>query len=113
MRMMSLDQLKDRDMGKIGTPERDKYESDLKPKTEARKGWKKAFKEMHDRQEDQLLMNDVFEDEALSYESPPFNPKSIMSITKAKITKRKGSNRTESQMFYESLPLSNTLISTY
>lgn len=30
MKMMTLDQLKDRDIGKIGTPERDKYEFDLK-----------------------------------------------------------------------------------
>lgn len=29
-KMMSLDQLKDRDIGKIGTPERDKYEFDLR-----------------------------------------------------------------------------------
>lgn len=27
--MMTLNQLKDRDIGKIGTPERDKYELDL------------------------------------------------------------------------------------
>ena len=30
MKMMTLDELKDRDIGKIGTPERDKYEFDLK-----------------------------------------------------------------------------------
>lgn len=30
MKMMTLNQLKDRDIGKIGTPERDKYEFDLK-----------------------------------------------------------------------------------
>lgn len=30
MKMMTLDELKDRDLGKIGTPERDKYEFDLK-----------------------------------------------------------------------------------
>ncbi len=30
MKMMTLDQLKDRDIGKIGTPERDKYEFDLR-----------------------------------------------------------------------------------
>jgi|SRR5690554_1559542 len=29
MRMMTLDQMKDKDIGKIGTPERDKYEFDL------------------------------------------------------------------------------------
>jgi len=28
-KMMTLDQLKDRDIGKIGTPERDQYEFDL------------------------------------------------------------------------------------
>ncbi len=30
MKMMSLEELKDRDIGKIGTPERDQYEFDLK-----------------------------------------------------------------------------------
>mgnify|MGYP001950396392 FL=1 len=30
MKMMTLDELKDRDIGKIGSPERDKYEFDLK-----------------------------------------------------------------------------------
>jgi antitoxin MazE len=35
----------------------------LKPKTEPRKGWEKAFKKMHENGDDQLLMNDVFEDE--------------------------------------------------
>lgn len=35
----------------------------LKPKTEPRKGWDKAFKKMHDNGDDQLLINDVFEDE--------------------------------------------------
>ncbi len=30
MRMMTFDQLKDRDIGKIGTKERDRYEFDLK-----------------------------------------------------------------------------------
>ncbi len=30
IKMMTLDQLKDRDIGKIGTPERDKYEFDLR-----------------------------------------------------------------------------------
>lgn len=37
----------------------------LKPKTSPRKGWEKAFKKMHDRGDDQLLMNDIFEDENL------------------------------------------------
>ena len=35
----------------------------LKPKANPRKGWDKAFKKMHDRGDDHLLMNDVFEDE--------------------------------------------------
>lgn len=30
MRMMTLDQMKDKDLGEIGTPERDRYEFDLK-----------------------------------------------------------------------------------
>lgn len=30
MKMMTLDQLKDRDIGEIGTPERDQYEFELK-----------------------------------------------------------------------------------
>ncbi|QAA82230.1 XRE family transcriptional regulator [Aequorivita sp. H23M31] len=30
MKMMTLDQMKDKDLGEIGTPERDKYEFDLK-----------------------------------------------------------------------------------
>jgi antitoxin MazE len=35
----------------------------LKPKMEPRKDWKKAFQKMHETGDDQLLMNDVFEDE--------------------------------------------------
>ena len=35
----------------------------LKPIAEPRKGWDKAFKEMHENGDDQLLMDDVFEDE--------------------------------------------------
>lgn len=35
----------------------------LKPAVQPRKGWEKAFKQMHDRQDDHLLMDDVFEDE--------------------------------------------------
>ncbi len=30
MKMMTLDQMKDKDIGKVGTPERDKYEFDLR-----------------------------------------------------------------------------------
>lgn len=37
----------------------------LKPVTESRKGWEKAFKEMNENGDDQLLFNDVFEDENL------------------------------------------------
>jgi antitoxin MazE len=35
----------------------------LRPISEPRKGWEKAFQKMHERGDDQLLMNDVFEDE--------------------------------------------------
>lgn len=35
----------------------------LKPLAEPRQGWDEAFKEMHKNGDDQLLMNDVFEDE--------------------------------------------------
>jgi antitoxin MazE len=35
----------------------------LKPKATPRKGWEKAFKKMHDNQDDKSLMADVFEDE--------------------------------------------------
>ncbi|MDP3929203.1 MAG: AbrB/MazE/SpoVT family DNA-binding domain-containing protein [Bacteroidota bacterium] len=35
----------------------------LKPKKEPRKGWEKSFKKMHENGDDQLLMNDIFEDE--------------------------------------------------
>lgn len=35
----------------------------LKPKTEPRKDWEIAFQKMHENGDDQLLMNDVFEDE--------------------------------------------------
>ncbi|MCG9879766.1 MAG: AbrB/MazE/SpoVT family DNA-binding domain-containing protein [Bacteroidia bacterium] len=35
----------------------------LKPKTEPRKGWEKSFKKMHENGDDQLLLNDIFEDE--------------------------------------------------
>ncbi len=37
----------------------------LKPKSEPRKGWEKAFQKMHENGEDQLLIPDVFEDENL------------------------------------------------
>lgn len=35
----------------------------IKPKAEPRKGWEKAFKKMHESKDDQLLIDDVFDDE--------------------------------------------------
>lgn len=35
----------------------------LKPKTQARKGWEKAFKKMHENGDDKLFISDVFKDE--------------------------------------------------
>ncbi len=35
----------------------------LRPISEPRKGWDKAFQKMHKNGEDQLLLDDVFEDE--------------------------------------------------
>lgn len=35
----------------------------IKPVEEPRKGWDKAFKEMHDNGDDKLLIDDVFNDE--------------------------------------------------
>ena len=35
----------------------------LRPISEPRKGWDIAFQKMHEQGDDQLLMNDVFEDE--------------------------------------------------
>jgi len=37
----------------------------LKPISQPRKGWEKAFKEMNEKGDDQLLFDDVFEDENL------------------------------------------------
>ena len=37
----------------------------IKPSSEPRKGWDKAFKEMAENGDDQLLFDDVFEDENL------------------------------------------------
>ncbi len=37
----------------------------LKPISSPRKGWEKAFKEMNENGDDQLLFNDVFENETL------------------------------------------------
>ena len=35
----------------------------LRPISETRKGWDEAFQKMHDLGDDQLLMDDIFEDE--------------------------------------------------
>ena len=35
----------------------------IKPKSNPREGWDKAFKKMHDQGEDSLLVPDVFKDE--------------------------------------------------
>ena len=35
----------------------------LRPISEPRKGWDKAFQKMHENGDDQLLMDDVFDDE--------------------------------------------------
>lgn len=35
----------------------------LKPKSIPRKGWEESFRKMHERGDDTLLINDVFEDE--------------------------------------------------
>ncbi len=37
----------------------------LMPKTEVRKGWEEAFRQMHEEEDDKALMSDVFEDETL------------------------------------------------
>jgi antitoxin MazE len=37
----------------------------LKPKTQPRQGWENEFKKMHEAGDDNLLINDVFEDENL------------------------------------------------
>lgn len=41
----------------------DKGKIILKPIPNTRQGWGDAFREMHDKQEDTLLVSDVFEDE--------------------------------------------------
>lgn len=38
----------------------------LKPVDKPRKGWEEAFKNMHDNKDDELLIDDVFEDENFS-----------------------------------------------
>ncbi|MBZ9628355.1 AbrB/MazE/SpoVT family DNA-binding domain-containing protein [Psychroflexus sp. CAK57W] len=37
----------------------------LKPIDNPRKGWEKEFEKMHENKDDELLINDVFEDENL------------------------------------------------
>ncbi len=37
----------------------------LKPKSEPRKNWEESFKKMHENGDDNLLIDDVFEDENL------------------------------------------------
>jgi antitoxin MazE len=37
----------------------------LRPVAQVREGWAEAFKQMHERQEDELLIDDVFPDENL------------------------------------------------
>lgn len=37
----------------------------LKPKTEPRVGWEKAFKKMHENKDDDLLIPDAFDDDNL------------------------------------------------
>ena len=37
----------------------------LKPKSSPRKGWEKAFRKMNERGDDNLIINDVFDDENL------------------------------------------------
>jgi antitoxin MazE len=37
----------------------------IKPLSKPRKGWEKAFKEMHDNGDDKLIMPDIFEEENL------------------------------------------------
>jgi len=37
----------------------------LKPARKPREGWESAFAEMHEKAEDELLMDDIFEDESL------------------------------------------------
>lgn len=37
----------------------------LKPIAKPREGWDKAFREMHQQGDDQLLVNDIFDDEHL------------------------------------------------
>ena len=38
----------------------------IKPVSQPRKGWEEAFKKMHEEGDDQLLIDDVFDDETLN-----------------------------------------------
>jgi hypothetical protein len=43
------------------------YKTIINLKEKPRKGWAKAFEEMHKAGDDELLINDVFEDETLEF----------------------------------------------
>jgi antitoxin MazE len=43
----------------------DKGQIIIKPLSRPRKGWEKAFIEMHQNGDDRLIINDIFEDESL------------------------------------------------
>ena len=43
----------------------DKGQIIIKPLSRPRKGWEKAFIEMHQNGDDKLIINDIFEDESL------------------------------------------------
>jgi antitoxin MazE len=43
----------------------DKGQIIIKPLSRPRKGWEKAFMEMHQNGDDKLIINDVFDDESL------------------------------------------------
>ena len=43
----------------------DKGQIIIKPLSRPRKGWEKAFMQMHQNGDDKLIINDIFEDESL------------------------------------------------
>jgi len=43
----------------------DKGQIIIKPLSRPRRGWEKAFMEMHQNGDDKLIINDIFEDESL------------------------------------------------
>jgi antitoxin MazE len=59
----------------------------LRPIVEPRKDWDKAFKEMHEKGDDQLLMNDVFEDENFDERDQMY--KSVVKVKNKIINNRK------------------------